>query len=46
MLEFKVDEGKFIISVDPNKDGQPVVFLSVDLTEVPDEIASLFKKEE
>lgn len=44
MLDFEIKDGKLILSVDPNKDGEPVVFLSVDLKEVPDEIVSAFKK--
>jgi hypothetical protein len=43
-LDFKIDGGKFILSFDPNKDGQPVLSLSVDLVEVPDEVISLISK--
>jgi len=45
MLDFKYKDGKMIISIDPNRDGEPVVFLSVDIKEVPDEIVSAFKKD-
>lgn len=45
MVDFKIEDGKFIISLDANKDGEPVLFLSLDLKEVPDEIVSLFKKD-
>jgi len=44
-VEFKVENGKFIIHVDPNKDGQNVVSIVVDLTEVPDEVVAIFKKD-
>ena len=43
-VEFKVEGGKFYIKVDPNKDGQPVLELFIDIAEVPDEVISLFKK--
>ena len=41
---FKIEEGKLIILVDPNKDGEAVLDLVLDLKEVPDEILSLFRK--
>ncbi len=44
VLDFKVEDGKFKIKVDPNKDGEAVVELMVDLKEVPDEVLSIFKK--
>ena len=44
MLDFKIEDGKLHLSVDPNKDGQPVVTLVVDMAEVPDEVLSAFKK--
>jgi hypothetical protein len=43
-LSFKIEGGKFILSVDTNKDGQPLLTLALDLTEVPDEVLALFKK--
>ena len=46
MIDFNFEDGKLILSVDPNKDGQPVVFLSVDVAEVPDEIVSALSKKD
>jgi hypothetical protein len=47
MIDFKFEDGKFVLSVDPNKDGEPVLFLALDVKEVPDEIVSaLTKKDE
>jgi len=43
-IEFKIEDAKLIVIVDPNKDGQPVIHLSVDLAEVPDEIISALRK--
>ncbi len=46
VLEMKIVDGKFLISVDPNKNGVPVIQVSVDLAEVPAEVVALFKKDE
>ena len=43
-VSFEVVDGCLVIGVDPNRDGQAVVSLKVDLAEVPDEVAALFKK--
>lgn len=43
---FKIDGGFFYISVDPNKDGQNVLELKVDLAEVPDEVISALKSKD
>lgn len=43
-LSFETKDGKFIISLDPNKDGQPVAQFSVDIAEVPDEVLSVVLK--
>lgn len=43
-IEFKLDAGKLLITVDSNDDGEPLLVVSLDLTEVPDEVLSLFKK--
>jgi hypothetical protein len=40
-IEFKFEGAKLLISVDPNKDGGPVLSLTVDLAEIPDEVFSL-----
>jgi hypothetical protein len=44
MLEFKFENGKVLLTVDPNKDGQPVFKAEIDAAEVPDEILSAIKK--
>lgn len=44
-FEFKVEGGFLIILADPNKDGQNVMELKIDLAEVPDEIMSVLKKD-
>jgi hypothetical protein len=44
MLSMKVADGKFLIEVDPNKNGKPVLTLALDLSEVPSEVASIFVK--
>ena len=41
-VSFKIDDGKLNLTVDPNKDGQPLVTLSIDLKEVPDEVVDAF----
>lgn len=44
-VEFKF-EGEFMsLSVDPNKDGKPIVELKVHLKEVPAELLSALKKD-
>jgi hypothetical protein len=45
-VEFKVEGTKFVILVDTNQDGQPLLTISLDMTEVPDEIMALFVKDE
>lgn len=42
-LEFK--EGKLFVMVDSNKDGEAVMSLEIDLSEVADEVVSFFKKD-
>ena len=42
-VKFEITDGKLIILVDPNKDGEVLMKLEVDLTEVPDEVISAFK---
>ena len=37
-IDFKFEDGKLIINVDLNKDGESVLKLEVDLTELPQEI--------
>jgi hypothetical protein len=43
-VSFKLEGGKFVIAVDLNKDGQPMIQIAVDLAEVPDEVLAIFKK--
>jgi hypothetical protein len=44
VVDFKVEGGKVIITVDPNKDGQAVLVVAVDIAEIPDEVIDMFKK--
>ena len=44
VVEFSIEEGNLIVNVDPNKDGQNVIELKVNLLEVPDEILSALQK--
>jgi hypothetical protein len=44
-VSMKVEDGKLIIAVDPNKNGTPLMKLSVDIAEVPAEVAAAFKKD-
>lgn len=44
IVSFTIEEGSMVITVDPNKDGQALLSLKIDLLEVPDEIVSLIKK--
>jgi hypothetical protein len=49
LVDFKIEESKLHLTVDPNRDGQAVVSLLVDLAEIPDEVLSALgkgKKEE
>lgn len=43
-LFFGIEGTKFIVGFDPNKDGQPVMKLEIDILEVPDEIVALVSK--
>lgn len=43
--DIKFVDGKLFISLDSNKDGQPILELKVDLFEVSDEILDFFKKD-
>ena len=40
-IDFKFEGTKLVLTVDPNKDGGPVLSLIVDLMEIPDEVMSL-----
>lgn len=43
-VSFKVEDGKLVVQVDPNKDGQALLTVHLDIAEVPDEVIELFKK--
>ncbi len=43
VVSTKIEDGKFKVQVDPNKDGQPVISLEIALEEIPDEVLSAFK---
>lgn len=45
-VEFGVEGSKFVVKVDPNADGEALLKVELDLTEVPDEIAAIFIKGE
>lgn len=42
-VEVKFEGSKLLVQVDSNKDGQPVVKLEVELSEVPDEVFAAIK---
>jgi len=44
VVDFKFEGRKLIITVDSNKDGEAVLSLSIDLSEVADEVLDAFKK--
>ena len=44
VVEFSIEGGNLIVNVDPNKDGQNVVELKVNLLEVPDEVLSALQQ--
>lgn len=39
-VEVKFEGSKLLVVVDPNKDGQPVLKVEVELAEIPDEVLS------
>lgn len=44
-FKYEVKDGKFIISVDPNADGEPVLYLELIIEEIPDEVLDAIKGE-
>ena len=44
VVSMEIIDGELIIAVDSNKDGQPVLKLTIDLLEVPEEILQAIKK--
>jgi len=43
VIDYSFEGSNLTIKVDPNKDGQPVISLTISLTEVADEILSALK---
>jgi hypothetical protein len=43
-VEFVFDGSTLIIKVDPNKDGQAVMTINIDMSEIPDEVMSAMMK--
>jgi hypothetical protein len=43
-VEFSFEGSKLKIIADPNKDGQPVITLEIEMAEIPDEILSAIQK--
>jgi hypothetical protein len=39
-VDFSFEGSKLLVVVDPNKDGQPVVRVEIEMAEIPDEILS------
>ena len=37
-VDYKFNGTQLIVTVDPNKDGQPVVTLTIEMAEIPDEV--------
>lgn len=44
VVDFKVEGGYFYLTVDPNKNGKPVLALQLDLAEIPVEVIDALKK--
>jgi hypothetical protein len=45
-VSFSVVDGKFVIDIDPNADGKVLLSVSLDIAQVPAEVAALFAKKE
>lgn len=43
-FNYEVNDGKLVISVDPNEDGEPVLRLELIIAEIPDEVLSTMHK--
>jgi hypothetical protein len=43
-VSLEVADNKLVIKVDPNKDGEAVMLVSLDLAEVPDEVLDIISK--
>jgi hypothetical protein len=44
VIDFNIVDGKFIVVVDPNKNGVAVIRVELNLAEIPSEVLSLFSK--
>jgi hypothetical protein len=44
VVDYKIEEGMFKLTVDPNKNGKPLLFLQISLAEIPSEVIDIFKK--
>jgi hypothetical protein len=42
--KFTFENGEMIISVDPNKDGKPLLKVVIDAAQIPAEVMSLLEK--
>lgn len=42
-VSFKVEEGKLVVAVDLNQDGQPLLELKFDIKELPEEAIQAWK---
>ena len=45
-FKFSIEDGRLVIAVDMNEDGQALVRIELDLAEALDEFGALFKKDE
>ena len=43
VVAFKMEGSKLVLQIDSNKDGQPLMTLTLELSEVADELFSLLK---
>lgn len=44
VVNYKFEGTNLLVSVDSNKDGQPVLSLTIDLAEIADEVFAALKK--
>lgn len=44
VIDFQILDGKFVVVVDPNKNGIAVLKVELNLAEIPAEVLSLFNK--
>lgn len=46
VVDFKIEDGFLVLTVDPNKNGIVLLTLKLNLAEVPAEVLALFSKKE